>query len=453
MGIRKRNSTRRSIFGQANSPRSKRRSLAFETCETRTLLAGNITATLVGTTLNIVGDTDANTVFITKPNSTRVTVSGQSTTVNGSAAPLNFTGVLNLNVNLRAGNDTIVIARSSATALNFFSSPDLINYAFGARIDAGAAMFGSVTVQGGTGDDNILMQMSTSGNVSVTDVGGLDTVALIGSTVRGAYSVDSGAGSDFVIMGGSRVVSNVTYSLGAGDDYSYNENIFAGAWVVDLGVGGNTIEFFGANPTQVSSALQPLTVKGNTGIDTVILEGSRFQSIDIDLGAGSDVLSWWGGVQTTGNVSVQGGDGNDQISIDEFAGFNGTRIGGSLVINAGAGANTVRVGELTRTGILTRVTGAITITGGAQADTIELFGVQTLSTLLINSLEGIDSVLLQRVTASTEVIVNLGAGNDSLTLQMVNSAKATLRGGANRDRLRLLGPNTITVLDQAEFEA
>ncbi len=395
----------------------------------------------------------ANVVFITKPTSTRVTVSGQATTVNGTSTPSNFTGVLNLNINLGAGNDAVVIARTAATALNFYNAPDLINYAFSTRIDAGPAMFGNVSAEGGSGDDKIYMQMSVSGDVTVSDSGGLDNVALIGSTVRGLYSVNSGAGADFVITAGTRVLSSVTYSLGSGDDYSYNEVVFAGAWSVDLGPGVNAIEFFGANPTGATSALQSLTVTGNTGSDTVTIQGSRFKSISIDLGGGNDVLSWWGAVQTTGSVLVQGGDGNDQINIDEFPDSRATRIGGDLTINAGTGINTVRVGESSRTGILTFVTGLITINGGLLGDTVELYGVQTSSTLLINTLGGADSVLLQRVTAAIEVVANLGQGSDVLTLQMVTSPKATLRGGTNRDRLLLLGTNAITLLDKAEFEA
>ncbi len=99
------------------------------------------------------------------------------------------------------------------------------------------------------------------------------------------------------------------------------------------------------------------------------------------------------------------------------------------------------------------MTGLITINGGLLGDTVELYGVQTSSTLLINTLGGADSVLLQRVTAAIEVVANLGQGSDVLTLQMVTSPKATLRGGTNRDRLLLLGTNAITLLDKAEFEA
>ncbi|MDX1928665.1 MAG: hypothetical protein SFV81_19200, partial [Pirellulaceae bacterium] len=131
-------------------------------------------------------------------------------------------------------------------------------------------------------------------------------------------------------------------------------------------------------------------------------------------------------------------------------------IGGWHHLITGGGANTVRVGEAARTAALTlvtEVTEAITINGGSVADTIELFGVRTSTALLMSSLEGIDSVLPQLVTASVEVVVNLGHGSDALTMQSVTTAKATLRGGANRDRLRILGTNAIATLDQAEFEA
>ncbi len=350
MPMLRNNPLTRLLFARKRSSKRACRSLSFEACERRNLMAGNITATLVGTTLNIVGDGGANVVFITKPTSTRVTVSGQATTVNGTSTPSNFTGVLNLNINLGAGNDAVVIARTAATALNFYNAPDLINYAFSTRIDAGPAMFGNVSAEGGSGDDKNLYADVSFWRCHSVGFGRLDNVALIGSTVRGLYSVNSGAGADFVITAGTRVLSSVTYSLGSGDDYSYNEVVFAGAWSVDLGPGVNAIEFFGANPTGATSALQSLTVTGNTGSDTVTIQGSRFKSISIDLGGGNDVLSWWGAVQTTGSVLVQGGDGNDQINIDEFPDSRATRIGGDLTINAGTGINTVRVGRIKQDG-------------------------------------------------------------------------------------------------------
>ncbi len=451
MNSRRLGSLLRRLFQRTCKPLTTRRQLAFERCESREVFAGNVVASLVGTTLTVTGDGAANSVLITKPNATTVTVTGLATNVNGLAAPANFTGVVNLSVNTSAGDDSLVIARDLVTANNILNAFDLIDYSFASTPDIGTAMFGNVTIQGGNGTDQILLQMATSGNVSVADAGGIDQIALIGSTILGTYTVNSGADMDFVMMGSSRVASSVNYSLGAGNDYSYNEKIFTGPWTVDLGAGTNSIEVFGANTTGALSALPPLTINGNSDVDAVVLQGSRFRTIDISLGGAGDFVAWWGSVRTTGNVSIKGGDGDDSIAIDQFAG-GVSRIGGNLTIDAGNGINTVSIGFTTRTTLKTIVTGFVSITGGTAADRIEAYGVQTSASLFVTSGSGSDTVIIQYISATTELMVDLGAGNDNLTLRNVTTNKATLRGGTNRDRLRLLGTNTITTLDQSEFE-
>ncbi len=320
MSLRRSVSLWRQLFRRTRKPGTTFRQPTLERCEPREVFAGNVVASLVGTNLTVTGDGAANVVLITKPNATTVRVTGLATNINGLGVPAEFTGVVNLSVNTSAGDDNLVIARDLVTANNILNAFDLIDYSFASTPDTGTAMFGNVTIQGGNGADRVLLQMATSGNVSVADAGGIDQIALIGSTILGTYTVNAGADLDFVLMGSSRVASNVNYSLGAGNDYSYNEKIFTGPWTVDLGTGSNSIEIFGANTTGALSALPPLTINGNSDVDAVVLQGSRFRTIDVNLGGAGDFLSWWGSVRTTGNVSIKGGDGDDSIAIDQFAG-------------------------------------------------------------------------------------------------------------------------------------
>lgn len=88
--------------------------------EDRTVPAGNITATLAGTTLTLIGDDLSSTVQVLPGTATNeVVVQGSGTTVNGSSAPQVFTGVENLVAHLLDGNDWLTVQNVSISAPSF----------------------------------------------------------------------------------------------------------------------------------------------------------------------------------------------------------------------------------------------------------------------------------------------------------------------------------------------
>src|SRR5262245_10078662 len=96
------------------STRSRNRHHAarrFKRLERRALLAGNIAAATVGTTLQVTGNLSGNTVSITQLADTSWQIKGVGTTVNGSASFNTGVGVpiTDISVSLRGSGDTIVL--------------------------------------------------------------------------------------------------------------------------------------------------------------------------------------------------------------------------------------------------------------------------------------------------------------------------------------------------------
>jgi len=136
------------------------------------------------------------------------------------------------------------------------------------------------TVQGGQGEDNLLI-----GNGTGTIFNGNrddDTVTVQG--VVNTSTIGGGQGEDTIATGGAAVtVTNTSWLLGNDDD-TFNETL-----VNDLGV-GNTID-------------------GGDGNDTITVVAATAADVTINGGAGVDQLN--GGA---GNDSFDGGDGSDRIT-------------------------------------------------------------------------------------------------------------------------------------------
>ncbi len=93
--------------------RSRSRAFRFETLENRAMLAGNVLASVSGTTLNITGDAAANSIQITQNSSGNWKVTGVATKVNGSSSFTSNTLVTDILIDLMAGNDTTNISKGS----------------------------------------------------------------------------------------------------------------------------------------------------------------------------------------------------------------------------------------------------------------------------------------------------------------------------------------------------
>lgn len=81
------------------------RSRYFESLESRNLLAGNVTASVVEDDLVITGDAAANNIQVSQPANGDWQVKVIGTKVNGSNSAHTFSGVNDIDIYLDAGND------------------------------------------------------------------------------------------------------------------------------------------------------------------------------------------------------------------------------------------------------------------------------------------------------------------------------------------------------------
>src|SRR5262245_48818994 len=89
------------------------RSLRVEGLETRDLMAGDVTAEVVGGSLIIKGDAQANDIVITEPTpgSFQIATGATSTTtINGGAGPVTLNNVTkDVKINLKNGADRVTV--------------------------------------------------------------------------------------------------------------------------------------------------------------------------------------------------------------------------------------------------------------------------------------------------------------------------------------------------------
>lgn len=238
-----------------------------EHLESRSLLAGNVVASLNGSHLTITGDTADNAVEIAV-NGNEVQVRGlNSTTINGGTAVFvaaantdTLTG--NVLINLGNGNDSAVFARN--VKLN-----------------------GLVSVLGGNGNDSLSSTGATfNRNVAFLGGPGTDTFSLQDSTTNGALLIYGEAGSDLISLTDMTVNGPVIIKGHAGDDgVSFNNVSGTGSIGIETGLGEDDVT------VRNSTLGGTLVVKTRQGQDAVMMDENTFNGIvSVNTGRSNDAL-------------------------------------------------------------------------------------------------------------------------------------------------------------------
>ncbi len=335
--------------------------------------------------------------------------SGADTVTGGSGNDIIDVGVdANVDtVNAGGGSDTVTNF-GAGDVINFEAGNDTATYAaVTATVDGGAAIdtltvtvttgamtfdFTQVNAQqitaGGTGvyknfenlaagaagvDDALTVTLAST-TTAVTTGSGDDTITFHSQAV----SVDAGAGADTLILGGSGVI------------------------VVDLSAAGDQVSGLGTyvNFENLDAAASSATLVAIAGQNTAFIK----------TGTGNDSLS--------GGVSLDGGNGNNNITADSrtttvVAGGGNDNLDASsaaqaVTVNLGDGTNAV-LGS-SHGDIITLGAGADTISAGAGSD------------IIIGTLSAGD-------------LIDLGADDDNFTYQALGSASMSVDGGTGTDTL------------------
>jgi Ca2+-binding RTX toxin-like protein len=396
---------------------------------------------------------------------------GRVSTISGTAGPDSLTGGSGADtIDGLDGNDTvdggagddIVFAYSGADVALGGDGDDALFGADGDQLSGGlgrdtvsgnfaAGRTGSLTLEGGGGDDQIGVNFDAPGSSATVRGGeGADAITISGA---GVAQVDAGAGDDVVEFYGG--ASSAVVSLGPGSDTlkvrSQTQSLPGAVTVADFvaGPGGDHIEVFDYLHT-VSPAWTPATnpfaagllrllpANGSTilqmnvaGVwrDVFTLQGVAPGSLTADNLGGfapnSDSVDGRAISGTPGPDSIAGGAGPD--TLDGSAGDDTLAGGpGDDRINGGDGGDSV-----------TADAGSDTVRGGAGADTITDLEAQYGGYYGDDGADRIQ-VFQRGFTPPGDLTVDGGAGDDYLSVTAASVwTQVDVRGGEGADQIEI----------------
>lgn len=259
--------------------------------------------------------------------------------------------------------------------------------------DAGGVLK-STTVQGGQGVDTIGLSADasvTASSVYILGGGGNDAISahldgvFLGSTVAGGGGADTivvdvaGTASAAVVLGDA--MNNID-SYDGGDTITFSAAAANGVTI--QGMGGND------KITADVAAAGGVLIQTNVGDDSVYFSGD-FDSSQIQLGAGADLLSFSGEFATDVNSAyIYGGGGNDTIQFfGDIASGGGFHLGTAATVFGGAGADVFSADNADATGVaFTFGYSAASDSTLSAMDTIAFGGASTEGIIRFNYLPG-----------------------------------------------------------------
>jgi len=346
----------------------RQQSLRVEILEDRTVPAGNVSATLVGNTLRIVGDAQSNSVFVYLQGS-NVVVEGSSTTVNGlSSVSFPAANVAGLDIRMNDGNDSVTLGKTPGNTVTGLTLSRLLQYNGGNGDDtlevAKVSVARTTTIRGGDGDDSVTINNDSHflSSVSIS----LDT----GSSSE-SVSIDNATFDKPTAIRGSDVDSTVNIT---------GSTTFNASLTIRTQSGNDQVTLDGAD---VSSG--PLTIGTGDGNDQVTLDDGTYKILSLNTGLGDDTVN----IGTTTAVSVT--------------------LGAAIVL--GDGLNNWLTIQNSNFGLLS-------ILGGSGVDNIALNNISVLlGATNIRTLAGNDILTIQNSSfSSSNVTADMGAGDDTVTL-------------------------------------
>src|SRR5579883_1046496 len=318
-------------------PLSTRRTLLnLEALEDRTLLSGNVTATLVPPsggppgvapgTLQIFGDIGNNNISITEA-AGLITVAGNLvfapgtppdiTTVNGVHS-ITFQGsgpnaVTNIQVSMMNGNDTVNVGGTG-----------------------GLAIPNNLTITAGSGKDTFSTTGVSASQIMISAAGPAADVVNMSNTNAGLVMLNTGVGADSIIMnnnGTANKIGMVTINTGGGGTTS-SDSV--------------TVENFASvgNPPVSGIGMLSITTPSN-GNNKINVTNSTFTTASVSSpGTGNNSISF-SSPKVLGNTSITAGTGNNSINVSGALNTLSVNTGGGGVSfnNSSASSANITVGK------------------------------------------------------------------------------------------------------------
>jgi VCBS repeat-containing protein len=328
--------------------------------------------------------------LVNNVNGMSIDMGGGNDTVNlaNGSNSLSVTNVENLNgSDFAAGslsNDTLTLLNDvSGLSVNLGNGINTLNLAAG--VNSFTNVFNVDTINGTASDD-----MLTIGN-------GLFTVA-------NDLSIDLGAGNDTLTVGSqflTAALHNVEYLVGNASDDGYTLTNDQNGLTVDLGAGNDNLTLAGGVNSVSVFNVENLNTNDFTGtaVDDTVTLLNDVSGLSVNLAQGNNTLNLAAGTNTFGDIfnvqHINGTASDDVLTLTDGA----FTPDSNPVIDLGAGDNTLNF--------------------GAQGMSLTALNIQH-----INGSAADNNLTLNNDVSN--VAINLGAGNDHLSLaDGVNSVSVT----------------------------
>lgn len=340
---------------------------SIQTLEDRTLLTGNVVASLSGSNLFVTGDAADNQLEVTVINNQVVLRGLTNTNINGSTALFVIaentdTAPGKITILTGAGNDTVIFNRNVKVAGNAF-------------------------VDGGVGNDSLSVTGATfQQSISMYGRVGTDTISVQNATVDGILRLKGNEGDDLISVTNTTTNGGTNIVGGTGADGVSFNNVTANAWTrIATGAGDDDISILNSNINGF------LRIKTRQGADVLQMDGNT----------------------VNGNVAINMGRNNDAVKLVNTNTFNGF-----FHVQAGDGHPIVQNGITSSTGDQVDLG---TTTVFARGSRVRKADTATVEKTLSDRIDLTTTGLKARATSADTAAISLGG----LDLTLDNSANTT----------------------------
>jgi hypothetical protein len=320
----------------------------------------------------------------------------------------------------------------------------------------------------GTGTVNLLTAPNT-GTLKVTLAGKALTLGTH-YTVSGATITVTAAGIAFAAASaGSRLVADYAgarlhrrgepvYTQDAtgfwiAETYAGGEPVLTLGSEAKLYVGGERVDYYASDPRLQAHDEQRITAIGAGGMPGSI-HYFGLDEVNLYLGAGDDKVTI--ATTHTGTTTVDTGAGNDRIAVRTVSGATTVLAqAGTDAISVGSNAGFWPDGFVSVNGTVDGIAAKLTVDGGAGGDALRLDDTGDTNanngTLTVDTIRGLDMPAGVDYTAFEALNIDLGAGDDTFTIESTHASgdferftTVEGRGGADRLYVRTIsGPTTV----------
>ncbi|MBM82548.1 MAG: hypothetical protein CMJ78_18445 [Planctomycetaceae bacterium] len=387
--LQRRNRTRIRSSRRGVLTRQQWNCISTEVLEDRTLLAGNVLASVRGPDLVIQGDAQDNSVVILIENG-NLTVRGfDNTTINGTDSFVATTGAEvrdDLRVSLGDGADTLTILPGVVirddTVLDTGAGNDLLS------LDS-TVIGDDLYVRTRAGDDQVnLLNVNVGDDNGIATSSGADSISLQGGRVGDDLTLFSQGGADNVVVDTVSIFDDTRILGGSEDDQIVVVDSFVDD---DMGVsGGSGNDFVNVNNMIVRD---DVGLFGSSGDDVLVAEGTNQFGDDFrqDGQSGNDSVSVSAGTSIRDNVRVR----SESTTVD----------GSVITTNTNAANSAVQATQDAATALINPV---------AVNDDFNLENNDTLVTVTANGVLANDSDAPIGGTTTVSLLTNAGNGNVAL---------------------------------------